>query len=59
MTGKEVRRIREARRETQRQFSEIVGVTETTVWRWENEWSRVSPPVARLIKTLEPAVSAA
>jgi DNA-binding transcriptional regulator YiaG len=59
MTGKEVRRIREARRETQRQFSEIVGVTETTVWRWENEWSRVRPPEARLIKMLEPAVSAA
>lgn len=52
MKGREVKAIRDARGESQAAFARVVGVTETTVWRWENGISPVSRPIATLLRTL-------
>jgi DNA-binding transcriptional regulator YiaG len=54
MSGKEVRAIREARRETQLQLALVIGVTEHSVWRWENGMHPPSPPAAILLRALDP-----
>lgn len=51
MTAKELRAIREGLGMTQQQLAERIGVAEHTVWRWENEYARISPPVANLVRT--------
>jgi DNA-binding transcriptional regulator YiaG len=54
MSGKEVRAIREARRETQLQLALVIGVTEHSVWRWEAGMHPPSPPAAHLLRALDP-----
>lgn len=52
MTSRELRKIREARGETQAQFATVLGVKENTVWRWENGFRPVSHPFPTLIRAL-------
>jgi DNA-binding transcriptional regulator YiaG len=54
MTGKEVKALREARKETQRQLALALGVTENSVWRWENGMHAVPGPAVAYLRTLLP-----
>lgn len=50
MKGVELRRIRKRLRLTQVELAALVGVTPTTVARWERGERRISESIARLVK---------
>ncbi len=52
MKGQELRRIRRQLKLTQAQLAEEIGVTATSVARWEREERAISEPVARLVRLL-------
>ena len=49
MTGNELRDIRSRLGLTQEEFGERLGVTLTTVWRWEHEQRQIVESIARLV----------
>ena len=52
MTGDELRRLRRRLGLTQVQLAERLGVTSTSVARWERGERAISEPVARLVRLL-------
>ncbi|MGH7321002.1 MAG: helix-turn-helix domain-containing protein [Candidatus Rokuibacteriota bacterium] len=52
MTGKELRGLRDLLELTQAQLAARLGVTPTSVARWERGERAISEPVARLVKFL-------
>ena len=54
MTGTQLKRRRRQLGLTQRQLADRLGVTETTVARWERGERRISEPVSRLLALLTP-----
>ena len=52
MTGEAFRELRQRLGLTQSQLAERLGVTVTSVARWEREERAISEPVARLIRLL-------
>ena len=55
MTGEELRRIRKGLGLTQVQLAERLGVTSTSVARWERDEVGIGEPVARLTRLLASA----
>jgi|SRR5262245_50721992 len=52
MTGKELRKIRTRRKLTQKDLAARIGVTTTSLARWERGEVGISEPVARLVRML-------
>ena len=52
MTGAEVRRLRRRLKLTQSALAKRIGVDVMTVSRWERGVTRVTPPVATLLRLL-------
>lgn len=53
MTGKELKAIRKTMNLTQRQLGDLMGVTVTTVARWERSERGISELVSKFVKLLE------
>jgi len=56
MTGAELRRLRRRLRLTQRELAAKVGVTTTSLARWERDEVRITEPMARLLKLIATTV---
>ena len=56
MTGTELRRLRRRLGLTQRELAAKVGVTTTSLARWERDEVRITEPMARLLRLLATTV---
>jgi transcriptional regulator with XRE-family HTH domain len=52
MTGQELRKVRTGLKLTQKDLAARIGVTSTSVARWERDEVGISEPVARLVRML-------
>ena len=52
MTGKEIKEKRKAKRWTQQQLADMIGVHQVTVARWETDANKPHPAVIRLLRML-------
>ena len=53
MNGEDVRRLRNGLGMTQVELGLIVGVDRMTILRWENQQSRLSPTVQRIMRAID------